>query len=160
MPKSVNVDNKKIGIFHLKLEYAGAMTDLLKYRDVKYLSADHLPQIENETPEDIVSHAGETLDKTLLGHDKIAGPEDSTPDIGVESWTVSGKIGIKDKTKGFFIKSPNANYSTTEEVAKTANKNFNDGDIANVSWAIIGGIKTVTDLNRTAAVEMISSSDF
>lgn len=156
VPKKVNVDGKAIGIFHLKLEYAGLMTDLLKYRDAKYLSADLLPQIEHETPEDLVPHKGEDLDKQLSGQDVIPGPEDSPAreaeiiTKGQESFTIKGAFlfGTKDKVE---LRSPTANYRIEPAVAKTAKANFKDGDTAVVSWEIRENVKWVVDLNRTAA---------
>ncbi len=151
VPKQVNVDGKKIGIFHLKLEYKGLMTDLIKYRNEKYISADLLPQIEHETPEDIVPNQGAKLDQELNGGpDPIPDPEEA-PEIGKESWTVKGGIAMKAKADGqFYIKSPTTNYATTEDVAVLAKKNFKDGDTAELEWSMIGGIKTVTALDRKA----------
>ena len=80
VPKKVTVEGKAAGIFHLKLEYAGLLPDLIKYRDLKYLSAELLPEIENEIPEDHMPEQGRQLDRAL-GHDAAPSKPDPEPTI-------------------------------------------------------------------------------
>lgn len=67
VPKKVTVEGKAKTILHMKLEYRGTVAELVKYRDAKYISADILPAIEHEIPDDLYPHAGADLDKHLDG---------------------------------------------------------------------------------------------
>ena len=152
VPKKVTVNGKSTGIFHLKLEYAGKMTELIKYRDAKYLAADLLPQIEHEIPEDLVPHGGAALDKKLEGADKIAGPEE-TKDARLTSGTDTFVLGDSFLFKvkgGVELRGPESNqrYIMTEDVAKGAKKSLNAGDSVTVSWVLEGDIQRVAELDR------------
>lgn len=98
VPKQVSVGGKSIVIYHLKLEYTGLMTDLVKYRNEKYLSADLLPQIEHETPSDLVSRQGADLDDELSGKAAIAGPEEAPAESQIVG-PVAFKVASVSKQK-------------------------------------------------------------
>jgi hypothetical protein len=147
VPKDVNVEGKKIGIFHLKLEYTGHMTDLIKYRNEKYLSADLLPQIEHETPVDVVPQQGEALDKALDGRDRIAGPTEGAPTAGTANFSLGEKFLWKSKGKielrgGDFV------GTIAEDVANFAKKSLKEGDAVTVVWGTQDGAKHVMSLEK------------
>ena len=151
VPKKVTVNGKSTGIFHLKLEYKGKMADLAKYRDVKYLSADILPQIEHETPADLVPHGGEDLDRALSGQDKIAGPsEDEAVETGKAAFTLGAKFLVK-RGETIELKSQDGAYRVSEEVAKFLKGKFSEGDSIEVSWVVKDGARWVEGASKAAA---------
>lgn len=80
VPKKVTVNNKATGIFHLKLEYKGQLSELVRYRDTAYIAADLLPQLEHEAPEDLMPEQGAALDRALGKSSEDASPTVQQPD--------------------------------------------------------------------------------
>lgn len=69
VPKKTNIPGTRTSttIFHLKLEYRRPLSELVRYRDVKYIAADLLPEIGHETPEDLYPHGGAALEEEIGG---------------------------------------------------------------------------------------------
>lgn len=149
VPKKVTVDGKAVGIFHLKLEYDGLMGDLIKYRNEKYLSADLLPQIEHEVPEDLVPSQGAKLDEVLAGGPpEIEGPEDAEV-LGHAEFVVGDKFLVK-RGDVIVLCGPGSDqkYVIAENMAMAAKKVLKPGDTVRVQFSTTESGRQVVELDR------------